>query len=207
MTRTIVVDGLPVVPADRQARFFTFFIQKFVGQRGFDVSEKDIDMPLDSNGSSKGFLFLTLPTAAQAADAVTRLSDSFDKKHSTTCVLMSAIPDIQNIQDEFEAPEDDSADFVPSEHRKGWLADPQGRDQMAVLRDRTLQIIWNHKGHKLDLDHTRDVRLIRLLTVCSYSFSYAFAELDGGILTMVTIRSYLGHSAQARPRTVGRAVL
>lgn len=157
LSRSILIDGLPVVPADRVERFYGYFIDRFAATRGFAITRNDIDMPVDDKGSSKGFLFLTLPSEAQAEDASRKLSDAFDKKHTTTCIQLSNIDKLQDVEDEFVEPSSDASAFKPGEHRKGWLADQQSRDQMAILRDDTLQVVWNHKGAKFEVDQERKV--------------------------------------------------
>jgi translation initiation factor 3 subunit B len=103
------------------------------------------------------FLFVTLSSQAAAEDAAKRLSDAFDRKHTFTCITLSSIDELQEMPDEFEAPEEDSDQFKPKEHLKGWLLDSQARDQMVLVRGDDVQISWNHKGHKMEIDHERKV--------------------------------------------------
>lgn len=103
------------------------------------------------------FLFVTLDSPAAAEDAAKRLSDAFDRKHTLTCVPLSSIDRLHELPEEFVAPDEDAEDFKAKEHLKGWLMDSQARDQMVLLRDDDVQIVWNHKGSKMEVAHERKV--------------------------------------------------
>lgn len=103
------------------------------------------------------FFFVTLASQAQAEEAAKRLTDNFDRKHSFTCVPVTAISKLEDLPEEFNEPSEDSEPFKPKEHLKGWLLDPQARDQMVVLQGDDVQVVWNHKGANFEVSHDRKV--------------------------------------------------
>ena len=107
--------------------------------------------------------------------------------------------------DDFETPQEDSEPFKPKEHLKGWLMDPQARDQMVILRGDDVQIVWNHKGAKMEINHERKV----MSSTCKGSHSLvlkkdeSFAEMDRKVLLMVSIRYYSFHFTCSGCRSMG----
>jgi len=152
---TVLIDGAPVVGQDKLARLVGA-IRKWTDARGVTVDAEHIEMPMNEEGQTKGFFFVTLASQAQAEEAAKRLTDNFDRKHSFTCVPLTAISKLEDLPEEFAEPSEDSEPFKPKEHLKGWLLDPQARDQLVVLQGDDVQVVWNHKGANFEVSHERN---------------------------------------------------
>ncbi|CAL5865941.1 uncharacterized protein PFLUO_LOCUS148 [Penicillium psychrofluorescens] len=143
----IVIDGLPVVPADSKQKLVKFLLRKLnaVGH----TSEDAVFMPLTDKGMSEGFAFVEYETPEQAVAAVKQLHGSpLDKKHT---LQVNKLMDIERygregrVEEEYKAPEVEP--FKEKEHLRSWMGDANARDQFALYRGDKVGVFWNNKGN------------------------------------------------------------
>ncbi|KAJ5623896.1 Eukaryotic translation initiation factor 3 subunit B [Penicillium lagena] len=143
----IVIDGLPVVPADSKQKLVKFLLRKLnaVGH----TSEDAVFMPLTDKGMSEGFAFVEYETPEQAVAAVKQLHGTpLDKKHT---LQVNKLMDIERygregrVEEEYKAPEMEP--FKEKEHLRSWMGDANARDQFALYRGDKVGVFWNNKGN------------------------------------------------------------
>lgn len=91
------------------------------------------------------FMFVELANADQAALAVKLLDGHpFDKKHRFAVNKFSDIEALADIADEFTEPA--AEEYVPKDHLRSWLLDPQGRDQLVMCRGNEVATAWHNRS-------------------------------------------------------------
>lgn len=141
----VVIDGLPKVTEETRPKLIKFLLRKLnaIGR----TREDSVHMPLGPDGDSYKFAFVEYSTPAEAALACKNLDGvSLDKKHK---MEVNKLTDIERfgregrIDEKYTPPKLD--DFVEKEHLRSWLVDPsgRGRDQFAIYKDNTVQVLWN----------------------------------------------------------------
>jgi len=140
LNQVIVVDGLPIVPAEKHEKL-TNVIKKFFSQVG-TIVENGLEMPKDDKGTSKGFAFIEFSNVAEATAAAQKANGyKLDKSHTFTVnsfedhAKYMAVPDEEV---EFAPPP-----FVPKEDLRHWLLDGAARDQFVVRYNEETEIWWN----------------------------------------------------------------
>ncbi|CED84302.1 translation initiation factor eif-3b [Phaffia rhodozyma] len=140
----LVVDNVPIVDESKKGKLLERLCALF-NKQNVNVTEDQIIFPWDDEaGSSKGFLFLTMPSA-QEADYAARVLDQC--KFGKSTLLFNKFSDVEryaNVDPQWVEPEEKA--FVPKAHLKKWLADPAGRDQYVTLRGQSAAVFWNGRG-------------------------------------------------------------
>ncbi|PGH12670.1 eukaryotic translation initiation factor 3 subunit B [Polytolypa hystricis UAMH7299] len=141
----VVIDGLPVVPAESKTKLVKFLLKKLnaVGR----TSEDAVFMPLNEKNMSEGFAFVEYETPEQAVAAAKQLhGTALDKKHT---LMVNKLTDIDRygregrIDEEYQPPTIEP--FQEKEHLRSWLGDPSSRDQFALYRGDKVGVFWNMK--------------------------------------------------------------
>ncbi|KZO96016.1 translation initiation factor eIF-3b [Calocera viscosa TUFC12733] len=146
----IVVDGIPIVKAERKERLVTKLGQDFK-RLGAAFKPGSLHMPWDDEkGQSKGYIFIEYPTVDQAAFAIAAIHGyRFDKNHTFTANRFADIEKFTNMEETYVEPPQE--EFKPREHLRAWLGDQQGRDQYVTLRGDDLQVFWNGRNGASEL--------------------------------------------------------
>lgn len=126
----IIVDGVPVVGTDRLEKLKNV-IRKTYSKFGKLVNEH---YPLDTEGKTKGYIFLEFSNHQNAAEAVAATNNlKLDKQHTFTVNLFSDFEKYENIPQEWEAPT--PQDYVDQGNLRDWLLEPDAADQFSVIHD------------------------------------------------------------------------
>ncbi|BGO90717.1 hypothetical protein NBRC10512_000656 [Rhodotorula toruloides] len=151
----VILDGAPIVGQDKVDRLLKAVVKAAAKEAGVSVSTQQIEMPLDEQGQSKGFMFVSLdnPTEAQAFQRALH-GHAFDKRHTFSVVPFTDVDSYANLDEEFHEPSKE--DWAPREHFRAWLADPAGRDQMILHVGDDLRVSWTGKTGVADVAHQRN---------------------------------------------------
>lgn len=126
----IIVDGVPVVGTDRLEKLKNV-IRKTYSKFGKLVNEH---YPLDSEGKTKGYIFLEFSNHQNAAEAVAATNNlKLDKQHTFTVNLFSDFEKYENIPQEWEPPT--TQEYVDQGNLRDWLLEPDAADQFSVIHD------------------------------------------------------------------------
>lgn len=114
-----------------------------------------MSLPLGEDGQSKGFMFVELASAEDAAVAIKTMDGyDFDKRHKFAVNRFSDVEALANLSEEYVEPAEET--YEEKEHRRSWLLDPQGRDQLVMCRGDKVSVAWhNRHGPPQDV-HERD---------------------------------------------------
>ena len=136
----IIVDGLPIVPAEKRDKLVNV-VRKFFSQVG-TIIEGGLEMPVGKDGSSMGFAFIEFSSDSEATAAISKANGyKLDKSHTFVvnsfedCAKYMAVPDDEEA---FVPPP-----FVPRENLKSWLSDEKTRDQYVTRYNDETEIWWN----------------------------------------------------------------
>lgn len=103
-----MLDGAPVVGQDKADRLLKAITKTASKEAGIAVQTHQIEMPVDEQGQSKGFMFVSLhnPTEAQVFQ---RALDgyAFDKRHTLSVVPFTEVESYANLDDNYVEPEQD----------------------------------------------------------------------------------------------------
>ncbi|PLW18449.1 hypothetical protein PCANC_15777 [Puccinia coronata f. sp. avenae] len=150
----IVVEGAPIVDEAKRGRLVKAIVSTFA-KKDLKINEANIEMPLDQNNQSKGYLFIELNTPQDADRAVRNLHDyPFDKKHRFTVIKFTEVERFAHVAENFVPPV--LEEYKPRSHLKNWLADPQGRDQMVIYQGDDVKIAWHARNGTPEVAHKRN---------------------------------------------------
>ncbi|ORY91635.1 translation initiation factor eIF-3b [Leucosporidium creatinivorum] len=150
----VILDGAPVVGPDRADKLIGAIVKSASKEAGLTVPRSAFEMPTESDGQSKGFMFVTLnnPTEAQAFQRALH-EFKFDKRHTFRVVPFADVGNYEQLEETYVEPP--TEEWAPREHFRAWLADPAGRDQFVLYRGDDVQIAWNNKGGAQEIAHER----------------------------------------------------
>ncbi|GAA6005478.1 translation initiation factor eIF3 core subunit b [Rhodotorula paludigena] len=150
----VILDGAPVVGSDKSDRLLKALTKTAAKEAGVSISPEQIEMPTDESGQSKGFMFISLanPTEAQAFQRAMH-GHAFDKRHTFSVIPFTDVDSYANLDDEYAEPAQE--EWAPREHFRAWLADPAGRDQIALYRGDDLSVEWANKAGASETAHQR----------------------------------------------------
>lgn len=98
----ILVDGAPIVGLDRREKLLKVLIKTF-DSKGVRCKMEDIDMPMDENEQSMGYLFVVLADPQLAEQAARALNGhGFDKKHTLSVMTFAEVERVQTIEGDWE---------------------------------------------------------------------------------------------------------
>ncbi|TEB39274.1 translation initiation factor eIF-3b [Coprinellus micaceus] len=150
LDRLIVVDGVPVIDNSKTERLLAKIAKEFT-KKGISIKPDDIFVPWDqSTGKSKGFVFIEFRNVDDAVLAVSALhGHPFDAKHTFKVNHFTDVERFAELDETYAEPEEE--EYVPKEHLRAWLADPQGRDQYVTYRGDEVNIHWHGKPSQSEL--------------------------------------------------------
>lgn len=137
----IVIDGLPVVGADRVKKLRDF-LMRICATVSKNISSDDLHFDVDStSGKTPDFAFMKFATHEDATNAV-KLTDNYvlDRNHTLKVCLYQEIENIMNTPEEFVP--SNVKEFKPRPDPTSWLNDRQGRDQFIVRHSNETEIYW-----------------------------------------------------------------
>jgi len=151
----IIVDGLPIIDATKRSRLLAKFIKEF-NRKGISLKEDDIHLPWNNDtGKSTGFAFVEFSNPEDAAIAIATMDrHAFDAKHTFRANKFTDVESLVDLGETYVEPEDE--EYVPREHLRAWLADPQGRDQYVTYRGDQVDIHWHGKPSQCEIAHQPD---------------------------------------------------
>jgi translation initiation factor 3 subunit B len=95
---TLLVDGAPIVGLDRREKLLKA-IGKAFEKAGFRCRMEDMDMPVDENNQSQGFLFITLDDTTQAEQAASAMDNhAFDKRHTLHVMTFAEVDRVSKVE-------------------------------------------------------------------------------------------------------------
>ncbi|KAF5336959.1 hypothetical protein D9611_003273 [Ephemerocybe angulata] len=146
----IVVDGVPVIDPSKADRLLTKIAKEFT-KKGISVKVDDIFIPWDEKtGKSKGYVFVEFRNVDDAILAVAAMDKHpFDAKHTFKVNHFTDVEKFAELDETYEEPE--TEEYLPKEHLRAWLADPQGRDQYVTYRGDEVNIFWHGKPSQSEL--------------------------------------------------------
>ncbi|KAJ3384809.1 Translation initiation factor 3 subunit b [Lobulomyces angularis] len=150
LSHVVCIDGLPVAPQSKLAKLQQVLEKKIYETSKIKINEDCVFMPLDGEGQTKGFAFITLENVQQATDFISAMNYfPFDKKHT---LLVNHFEDIELFhKKEATYVEPVLEEFVEKEHLKSWLMDELGRDQWVMLHGENFGVYFNNKSDDPDL--------------------------------------------------------
>ncbi|PPQ89380.1 hypothetical protein CVT25_002198 [Psilocybe cyanescens] len=151
----LVVDGVPVIDRSKQGKLMDRVVKEF-GKKGVSVKHDDIFMPWDSTtGKSKGFMFIEFRNEDDANLALTTIHNHpFDTKHTFRVNRFTDIERYAELDETYVEPQVE--EYIPREHLRAWLADPQGRDQYVTYRGDEVLINWHGKPSQSEVAYKPD---------------------------------------------------
>ncbi|CAK5280263.1 unnamed protein product [Mycena citricolor] len=146
----VVVDGVPIIDRSKLDKLVAKISKEF-SKKGVPIKVDDIFMPWEEGkDKSQGFLFLEFKTADDASLAIAAMNNHpFDSKHTFKVNRFTDIEHFQDFDETYVEPEEE--EYVPREHLRAWLADPQGRDQFITYRGEDVEIHWHGKPSQSEL--------------------------------------------------------
>lgn len=136
----IIIDHLPKVDEKKSEKLLAVLKKNiFVGNG--NIVQDGIFMPMNSDGLTKGYLFVELETIDQA-EAVLKVAHGYrlDKQHVLYAFRFTDFERLANLEEEFREPE--VAPFKEHEYLHSWLLDPTAREQFVALHAGTTTISW-----------------------------------------------------------------
>ncbi|KAJ3270097.1 Translation initiation factor 3 subunit b [Terramyces sp. JEL0728] len=170
----VVVDNVPVVDETKEEKLLKV-IKKIFSSAG---AIKDITMPKNPNGKSKGFLFMEFENGAEAAKAIATLDGyKMDKTHILAVSKFDEIETYALLNDEFE--EAQIEPYAEKEHLKSWLSDPKARDQFAIMKGDEVGIYFNNKSESPDRCQVKNNWSDLFITWSSYGSYFVTIHKQG----------------------------
>ncbi|KAF7307015.1 Eukaryotic translation initiation factor 3 subunit B [Mycena indigotica] len=144
LENVVVVDGIPIIDKKKLDKLLSRICKEFT-RKGIPVKPEEIYMPWDdATGNNQGFLFIEFKNADEASLAIAAMHNyQFDSKHTFKINRFTDIERYSEMDETYVEPEVE--EYVPREHLKAWLADPQGRDQYVTYRGEEVEIHWHGK--------------------------------------------------------------
>lgn len=151
----VVVDGVPIIDRSKLERLLTKVTKEF-SRQGVSIKHEDIFMPWDdATGKSKGFMFVEFRHVDDANLAIAALNGHpFDARHTFRVNYFTDIERYAGMDEAYVEPE--LEDYVPREHLRAWLADPQSRDQYVTYRGEEVLINWHGKPSQCEVAYKAD---------------------------------------------------
>ncbi|KAF8642321.1 hypothetical protein AX16_009591 [Volvariella volvacea WC 439] len=155
LDNVIVVDGVPVIDKSKLEKLLAKLSKEF-SKKGVPVKPDDVFLPWDdAKGKSKGFAFIELRNVDDANLAISALHNHpFDAKHTFKVNRFTDIERYANLDETYVEPATEV--YVPREHLRAWLTDPQGRDQYVTYRGDEVEIHWHGKPSQSEIAHKPD---------------------------------------------------
>jgi len=138
----VVVDCIPVVPREKQDKLLAVLGKIFRHPEIGSTVPDGIHMPVDANGTSKGFAIIEYVSPQSAQKAVESINGyRLDKNHVFSVFNLASAERLLAIPRTYEPPP--SKPYTPTENLFSWLMDARGRDQFASRYSDQTEIFWN----------------------------------------------------------------
>ncbi|KAH8835195.1 hypothetical protein DL96DRAFT_1702202 [Flagelloscypha sp. PMI_526] len=157
LDNAVVVDGIPIIDEAKVEKLLSKIIKAWQKQ-GVFIKQDKIFLPWNTEtGKCKGYMFVEFDSAADATNAINLIDGyKFDAKHTFLLNRFTDFEKFGNMDETYVEPE--LEEYVPKEHLRSWLADPQGRDQYVTYRADTVEILWHGKRSQCEVAHKPDWR-------------------------------------------------
>ncbi|KAI8981006.1 eukaryotic translation initiation factor eIF2A-domain-containing protein [Pilobolus umbonatus] len=144
----VVVDGAPIVDEAKEEKLLTVLTKLFTKGAG-EIKPNGLWMPMTPNEKGKqtssGYLFIDFESPESAHAAVKNLDGH--KLSKTVTLSVNRFTDVEKYNDMQETyVEPEIKPYVPKEHLKSYLMDPQARDQLVMYTGDDVSIFWNRKS-------------------------------------------------------------
>lgn len=137
-TKIIVVDNIPVVPTEKFEKLKGVISKIFTSMGQI----KDLNIPLDDAGNTKGYAFIEYTTAESAETAVQKTNGyRLDKSHVFAVHHYEDFQKYLNVSDTYQQPE--PKPYEPKENMRDWLLEKRVIDQFALRYSDVTEIMWN----------------------------------------------------------------
>ncbi|KAI3623832.1 Translation initiation factor 3 subunit b [Malassezia furfur] len=154
LENVIIINGVPVITSAKQQKLFETIQKRFRTQAEIEVPLECMHISYGDNGESKGYMLMELANADEAAHAIRTMDNyAFDKKHHFLVNRFSDIERLTNMDETYVEPEEEP--YKQRGHLRSWLADPAGRDQLAICCGDEVQIAWHNRASNPEIVHTR----------------------------------------------------
>eukprot|EP00126_Sphaerothecum_destruens_P008932 Sdes_comp20388_c0_seq2m14302 len=152
LANILVVDNIPKVPEDKEAKLVTL-LKKIFSQMGV-VRNESIFLPKDAKNITKGYCFIEFASAEQANNAAKKANGyKLDKVHVFECYKLTDFERLEHVPDNFE--ELPPEKYQPRENYLEWLQDEKCRDQFVVRHNFSTSISYFAKNEPEQV-HQRD---------------------------------------------------
>ena len=152
----VIIDGAPVVNAEREARLVTV-LQKIFGKFA-KLRENGLHMPMVDDAkkpgqkTSKGFLFVDCLTEHDAKELVKNVDNyKLDKAHTLNATKFIDFERFMNVPEEYQPPKKE--EYHEKEQLNSWLMDAGARDQYFAFAGDDVTVNWNNKSSEPDQVH------------------------------------------------------
>ncbi|KAJ7597144.1 eukaryotic translation initiation factor eIF2A-domain-containing protein [Mycena floridula] len=154
---TLVVDGVPVIDKSKLAKLLAKIAKEFT-KKGVPIKPDDIFMPWDeASGKSKGFAFIEFRSVEDANIGLLAMHNyELDAKHQFKINKFTDVERFSNWDESYQEPP--AEEYVPREHLRAWLADPQGRDQYVTNRGDEVELHWHGKSSQCEIADKPDCK-------------------------------------------------
>ncbi|KAI1796036.1 translation initiation factor eIF-3b [Ganoderma leucocontextum] len=150
----LVVDGVPVIDKSKMDKLLQK-ISKDFSRKGCPIKPENINVPWnESNGKSKGFIFMEFKNGDDASRALATMNGHpFDAKHTFLINRFTDFERYLNLDETYVEPPPE--EYKSKEHLRAWLGDPQGRDQYATYRGEDVEIHWQGKPSQCEVSYSK----------------------------------------------------
>ncbi|KAH9003280.1 translation initiation factor eIF-3b [Lactarius hatsudake] len=146
----LIVDGVPVIDKSKLDRLLAKIAKEFT-RKGAVTKPDDITVPWnEKTGKSNGYAFIEFRNADTATHALNELNGHpFNAKHTFLANRFADIEKFANLDETYV--ESQREEYLPKEHLRAWLADPQGRDQYVTYRGDEVSIRWHGRPSQCEV--------------------------------------------------------
>ena len=142
INNVILIDNAPKVDSTKEEKLLSKIRQIF--QNIEELSPEAVYMPKNTDGVSKGFMFIEFSSDEKAKLAVDLGNGTKFGSYILSMHLFADIEQCANAAEEFEPPV--IPEFKPKDNLKSWLLDPKGRDQFAMVKGDEVGIYYHNRG-------------------------------------------------------------
>lgn len=154
LDNVIIINGIPVITSAKQQKLFEAIQKRFRTQAEIEVPLECMHIQYGDSGESKGYILMELASGDEASHAIRTMDGyAFDKKHHFVVTRFSDIERLVNMDETYVDPEEEP--YKQRGHLRSWLADPAGRDQLAICVGDDVQIAWHNRSSNPQVAHSR----------------------------------------------------
>eukprot|EP01114_Cavostelium_apophysatum_P022468 TRINITY_DN813_c0_g1_i1.p1 TRINITY_DN813_c0_g1~~TRINITY_DN813_c0_g1_i1.p1 ORF type:complete len:699 (-),score=236.33 TRINITY_DN813_c0_g1_i1:74-2059(-) len=137
--KVVVVDNIPITPGEKYDKL-KGVISKIFSAMG---PIRELYMPQDEAGNTKGFSFIEFVTTEAAEVAVSKLNGyKLDKSHIFNVQMYDDFKKLLEVPDVYQQPE--LKPYEPKEDLRSWLLEKRVIDQYAIRYSNVTEVLWNN---------------------------------------------------------------